>query len=123
MRTFLLFIVGLIAVLVIQDGALAHAFLDHADPKVGAVLSQPPTQIKIWFTQELEPAFSSVQVLDGNGTEVDKKDCHQDEKDKTLLIVSVPALAAGTYKVAWKVVSVDTHHTQGDFKFTVKAAN
>jgi len=32
----------------------------------------------------------------------------------------LPPLPAGTYRVKWHVVSVDTHRTQGDFKFTVK---
>jgi methionine-rich copper-binding protein CopC len=98
----------------------AHAFLDHAEPKVGSRVSQSPTAIRAWFTQQLEPDFSSLQVLDSQGNEIDKKDSHLDATDKTLLIVSVPALADGQYKVVWSVVSVDTHHTHGDFKFTVK---
>ena len=45
---------------------------------------------------------------------------HPDEKDAKELIVSLPDLPAGTYKVVWHVLSVDTHKTQGDFKFTVQ---
>ncbi len=33
--------------------------------------------------------------------------------------VSKP-LSAGVYTVRWAAVSVDTHHTQGTFEFTVK---
>ncbi len=51
---------------------------------------------------------------------MDKKDTHVDPDHKELLIVSVSDLPAGQYKVAWSVVASDTHHTQGDFKFTVK---
>lgn len=98
----------------------AHAFLDHAEPKVGSTVTAPPTEVKIWYTQELEPAFSSVQVTDAQGRELDKKDVRLDAQDKSLLIVSVPPLAAGTYTVTWHVVSVDTHRTQGHFEFTVK---
>jgi methionine-rich copper-binding protein CopC len=101
----------------------AHAFLDHAEPKVGSRVGQSPTEIKAWFTQQLEPDFSSLQVLDGQGNQIDRKDSHIDAKDKTLLIVSVPALPDGQYTVVWSVVSVDTHHTHGDFKFTVKAGS
>jgi copper resistance protein C len=99
---------------------LAHAFLDHAEPKVGAQIDQPPAEVKIWFTQPLEPAFSGITVLDSSGSQIDKKDCHQDAKDKTLLMVSLPPLQPGIYKVVWHVVSVDTHRTSGDFKFTLK---
>ncbi len=102
---------------------MAHAFLDHAEPRVGAEVDQPPTEIKIWFSEDVEPAFSSLVVRDSSGNQVDSKDTHQDAKDKKLLIVSVPKLATGQYKVTWSVVASDTHHTRGDFKFTVKARN
>jgi methionine-rich copper-binding protein CopC len=104
----------------IQSHAWAHAFLDHADPKVGSTITTSPTQVKIWFTQNIEPVFSSVEVQDAQGQEVDKKDMHQDDKDKSLLIMSVPPLPDGTYTVIWHVVSVDTHRTQGRFEFTIK---
>ncbi len=102
--------------------ARAHAFLDHAVPAVGAQVGSAPTEVKIWFTEEVEEALSSVQVLDAAGNVIDKKDCHRDPKDKKLLIVSLPdKLPEGAYKVVWKVVSTDTHMTNGDFKFTYKA--
>jgi len=106
--------------LALQSTAWAHAFLDHAEPKVGSTVTNSPTEVKIWFTQELEPAFSSIEVQNAQGKEVDKKDVHVDAKDKSLLEVSLPQLPAGTYTVAWHVVSVDTHRTQGHFEFTVK---
>ena len=104
-----------------QSQAWAHAFLDHADPKVGSTVTTQPTEIKLWFTQNLEPAFSSFVVKDARGKEVDKKDAHLDASNNSLLIVSVPPLPNGTYTVTWHVTSVDTHRTQGHFKFTVKA--
>jgi copper resistance protein C len=100
--------------------AAAHAFLDHAEPAVGSQVTQAPTEVKIWFTEAVEPAFSEIQVQDADGHEVDCKDSHLDAKDNTLLIVSLPSISSGTYKVLWHVVASDTHHTQGDFKFSVK---
>ena len=62
-----------------------------------------------------------MQVFDAAGREVDKKDVRLDPGNNHLLIVSLPAtLGAGTYKVAWRVVSVDTHPTEGAFKFRVE---
>jgi methionine-rich copper-binding protein CopC len=120
MKTSLLAMVAIWALLVLSPGATAHAFLDHAEPKVGSVVTASPPVIKIWFTQEVEPDFSIIEVRDGNGKQVDKQDTHVDANDGTQLIVSVPNLGDGEYAVSWKVVSVDTHHTHGDFKFTVK---
>jgi methionine-rich copper-binding protein CopC len=33
--------------------------------------------------------------------------------------VSVPQLAPGRYQVKWRVLSVDTHVTEGDYSFDV----
>jgi len=98
---------------------LAHAFLDHATPAVGSSVHGAPAQVKLWFTQRLEPAFSTAQVLEASGKRVDKSDAHVDAGDPTLLVVSVPPLAAGKYRVTWRVLSVDTHVTEGDFDFDV----
>ncbi|MCE0498672.1 MAG: copper resistance protein CopC [Methylacidiphilales bacterium] len=96
--------------------ARAHAFLDHADPRVGSTVNPSPTQVELWMTEELEPAFTKIKVLDSNGTEVDKKDA---KISGSTMIVSLPNLPSGVYKVAWKAVAVDTHVTTGDFTFTV----
>ncbi len=108
--------------LALPSPAWAHAYLDHATPKVGSTVTSPPAKVKIWFTQELEPAFSSVEVKNSRDQEVDKQDAHVDAKDKSLLEVSLPPLPAGTYTVIWHAVATDTHRTQGHFEFTVKSA-
>jgi methionine-rich copper-binding protein CopC len=97
----------------------AHAFLDHALPRVGSTIKASPPQLKIWFSQRLEPAFSRVQVFDSSGKRVDNGDSRVDSSDDTLLTASLPQLAPGTYRVAWRVLSVDTHVTEGDFSFDV----
>jgi methionine-rich copper-binding protein CopC len=99
--------------------AFAHAFPDHSVPAVGGTITQSPAEIRIWFTQKLEPAFSVIEVTDASGGRVDQNDAKVDVQDPTLLRVSVKPLAPGTYKVMWHVVSVDTHATEGSFSFTV----
>ncbi len=101
--------------------ARAHAFLARADPEVGKSTKELPKEVKLTFTEELEPAFSSVKVFDAAGKEVDGRNVHPDPKNGHVLLVSLPnALGAGTYKVVWRVVSKDTHVTEGNFSF-VKA--
>jgi len=99
--------------------AHAHAFLDHAEPRVGATVHPPPAEVKLWFTQELEPAFSTATVLDAAGGRVDKADMRVDPADRSLVRVSLEPLAPGVYKVVWRAVSVDTHATEGAFVFRV----
>ena len=97
----------------------AHAFLDHAQPRVGSSSTQSPPQVKIWFTEELEGAFSHIQVFNSAGAEVDKKDCKVDAANKAIMTVSLPPLPPGDYKVRWSAVAIDTHHTTGTYPFTV----
>jgi copper resistance protein C len=97
----------------------AHAFLKRAEPAVGSTAQTSPNEVRIWFTENIEPAFSTIQVFDASGKEVDKRDVHLDRSNHALLQVSLPPLGAGTYKVFWRVVSVDTHVTNGNFTFRI----
>src|ERR1043166_5870811 len=86
-------------VLVPSTGALAHAFLDHAAPSVGSTVRGPPAEVRIWFTQDLEAAFSTLRVVDQGGAQVDQGNKTVDPADRTLLKVSLRPLAPGTYTV------------------------
>jgi methionine-rich copper-binding protein CopC len=99
--------------------ALAHAFLDHALPAVGATVAQAPAEVTLWFTQALEPAFAGCAVTNAAGARVDTGEVTVDPKDPQELHVPLRALPPGEYKVSWHVVSVDTHRTVGDFSFTI----
>lgn len=103
----------------LAGAAWAHAFLDHATPAVGSTVQGAPAQVALRFTQRLEPAFSRVQVVDAAGKRVDREDASVSGDDATMLTVSLAPLAPGRYAVKWRVLSVDTHVTEGDYTFTV----
>ena len=119
MRSHRLVLVAMALVLGVAGAAWAHAFLERADPRVGSTVHAAPAVVRLWFTEQLEPAFSSVQVVTDTGQRVDKGDAQVDPAAPKQLRVSLPPLAAGTYKVRWRVLSVDTHVTEGTFSFTV----
>jgi methionine-rich copper-binding protein CopC len=96
---------GLLAIM-LGTAAEAHAFLDHAEPRVGSTVPTAP----------LEPAFSSVEVSDGNGARVD---LGKPSVSASVMRVRLKQLSAGTYRVRWHVLSVDTHTTEGSFTFQV----
>ena len=103
----------------LSPAVLAHAFLEHALPRVGEAVHAAPGEVKVWFTEALEPAFSALRVFDKDGKQVDRKDPQVDPSDRTVMRVSLPQLPPGTYRVRWRALSVDTHVTEGDFTFTV----
>ena len=98
----------------------AHAFLKHAEPAVGSIVQKSPGQVRMRFSEKIEPASSTIQVFDASGKEVDKRDVHLDRSNQALLCISLPPLQSGTYKVVWRVVSADTHVTKGSFTFRVR---
>jgi methionine-rich copper-binding protein CopC len=102
------------------SAARAHAYPDHADPKVGATITASPERVRIWFDSDLEPDFSTIMVHSAEGTMVSSRDGRVDPSDATLLEVSVPKLPPGKYRVIWSVVARDGHLTTGDYTFTIK---
>ena len=83
-------------------------------------MKKAPTEVRIWFSECIEPRASSITVSDGNGKQVDKHDTRVDQHGRNVLKVSLPAgLTPGAYRVIWRVTSLDTHATTGDFKFQV----
>ena len=115
MRILTLATTALLAFMV-STAAQAHAFLDHAEPRVGSTTPSAPKVVVLFFSQNLEPAFSSVEVSDAKGARVDQG---KPEVSTTTMRVSLKPLPPGTYSVRWHVLSTDTHTTEGKFSFHV----
>jgi methionine-rich copper-binding protein CopC len=108
------------AVLILTPlSAFAHAHLDHTSPAVGSTVAKPPKEVIIWFTEALEPRFSSIEVRDTKGASVIDGKAALDPSNSAELRVPLKALPSGTYTVTWRVLSVDTHRTQGSFTFSI----
>jgi copper resistance protein C len=99
--------------------AWAHAFLDHAEPRVGEQIRAAPSKVKIWFTERVEPALSRIEVFDSAGKEVDRRDSRVNSTNPAIVEVSLAPLQPGKYKASWRVTAVDTHMTTGTFEFEV----
>jgi copper resistance protein C len=112
-------IIALVLLAFAVPAASAHAFLDHASPAVGSSVPTAPPAVTIWFTQDLEPAFSSMTVTNAAGQRVDVGNVRVVPGQPDALQVGLKPLLPGTYTVSWHVVSVDTHPTQGTFTFDV----
>ena len=98
----------------------AHAVLQRAEPRVESKLKRAPDEVKLYFTERLEPAYSAVRVLDAAGAQVDRGDSRVDRANPVLLRATLPPLPAGTYKVLWRVLSIDADVTEGAFTFRIE---
>jgi hypothetical protein len=97
--------------------AFAHAFLQHAMPRAGETLAKAPKEVVLQFTESLEATFSGIEVTDAAGTDVK---AGKIVTSANTMRVFLKPLAAGTYRVNWHAVSVDTHRTEGSYRFVVK---
>jgi methionine-rich copper-binding protein CopC len=101
--------------------ALAHAELEKADPAAGGTVVASPGEIRLDFSEGVEPALSGIVLADAAGKKVATgKPATAPKKDSELVVPVPHPLAAGAYTVKWHAVAVDSHKTQGTFTFTVK---
>ena len=108
-----------VAALCITSPAFAHAMLERASPPVGSEAASPPHEIALTFTEGVEPLFSSIEVRNAEGTVVTTGKPHLAAGNPRRLAIDLPALQGGKYTVIWHVTSVDTHKTEGSYRFTV----
>ena len=121
MRRKFLFAAMLGFALGLSPAAMAHAILVKAVPAVGGTVSASPSDIRITFSEGVEPRFSKIAVAAADGRSVETGTANVDPTNPATLIVPLKtALQPGSYKVTWHAVSVDTHRTEGSFSFTVK---
>jgi hypothetical protein len=100
------------------SAAWAHAMLEHAMPAAGETLAKSPGALILQFSENLEPAFSSVAVTDDAGRSVT---AGPPSAGGNKMSVPLEPLKPGAYRVVWHALSVDTHRTQGQYTFTVGA--
>ncbi len=116
-------IAGCVLLVLLIVGAtpvFAHALLARSVPAANATLDRAPAQVELFFTEALDPSFSTISVLDSNGLPVDNGDARLDASDPTHLTVSLRSLSDGVYTVVWKALSsADGHVTTGSFPFAV----
>ena len=111
-----------IAYFALAADLLAHARLKRANPAVGGVVSVMtlPAELQVWFSEPVEPSLSSVEVHAPDGSRMDRGDLRGDAADRTQLRLTLLPLPPNSYRVVWRIVSVDTHRTNGSFPFRVE---
>ena len=97
----------------------AHAFLDRAVPAVGGTVPVSPPEVRLFFSEPIEPLFSGIDLSGPAGQPAATGKAAIDPRDAKQFVLRLQPLAPGHYRVHWHVVSVDTHPTEGDFTFDI----
>jgi len=99
---------------------LAHAQLVKAEPARRAVLDKAPTQVRLWFNEEIEGAYTSLTVLGANKKPVTDAKPEVVSDDPKSVVLPLPDLKPGKYTVKFRVLSVDGHIVDESFNYKVK---
>lgn len=97
--------------------ASAHTRLGSSEPPDGAELAEPPNEIRLMFTGGFDSKLSGMELVDASGEPVGG----ELRIEQRTMIYTVPELAGGAYQVNWRLLSADSHVTEGSFGFTVLA--
>jgi methionine-rich copper-binding protein CopC len=120
MRRFVLPFAVTAAVGMAPAATQSHAFLNEATPVVGGAVTVSPKEIRLTFSEAIEPRFSGIDLVTGDGRTIATGPAVVDAQNDKQLVLALPPLAPGRYRVRWHVVSVDTHRTEGEYAFTVE---
>ncbi len=102
--------------------ASAHAVLESTDPVAGSTVGVPPTRVELTFGESVTVSEGSIRLFDGGGHEVTIGSPFHPDGNGPNVESKVPKLPKGTYVVAWRVISADSHPVNGAFTFNVGAA-
>ena len=111
----------------------AHTALVRTIPAAGAVVAQPPHEVRFWFNEPIERQFSRIEVfrtvLDPGtgavqpGERIDQGWLPGPRTTREVGVRLPEALEPGRYIVQWLVLAIDTHRTQGSFMFTYQPSS
>ncbi|MEU6009405.1 copper resistance protein CopC [Streptomyces sp. NPDC047453] len=116
-------LLGAVLVLLLLGGAgpaSAHAALRGADPADGTVLKTASGTITLAFTESVSLLDDSFRLFDPEGRRVRTGEPqHAPGRPDTAQVAFPEGLGEGTFTVAWRVVSADSHPVSGAFTFSV----
>lgn len=103
------------------SSVMAHAQLIKAEPARRAALNKAPAQIRLWFNEEIEGAYTTLTVSGANKKLVTNEKPKVVADDPKSIMLPLPKTKPGKYKVKFRVLSVDGHVVDSTFNYTVKS--
>ncbi|WP_242179677.1 copper resistance CopC/CopD family protein [Saccharopolyspora soli] len=119
----LLGVLGVLLILLVTNPgtASAHAVLLGTTPGNFEVLTTAPREVTLQFNEPVDIGLAEIRLIGPGGAEVAGigRPTHPPERLDVVAATLPTELAAGTYTVAFRVVSTDAHPVPGAFAFSV----
>ncbi len=97
-----------------------HNHLVKSSPEAGARLEQAPAELKLWFAEKPEVAFTSVTLMKADSSRIATiRAVAADDTMAVTIPLAGTALAPGRYLVGWRTASRDGHAVRGTFGFSI----
>ncbi|MCC6435942.1 MAG: copper resistance protein CopC/CopD, partial [Acidimicrobiales bacterium] len=116
-------VVAVVAVILVvvawATPAWAHAELRGTEPAAGEQLERAPSSVLLRFTEDVDPVPGAIRLVRSDGREVPASVGRAAGDGSTVQLTPQASLAEGTYVVAWRVTSADSHPVRGAFTFSV----
>ncbi len=91
--------------------AQAHGYILRSIPQDQAVVSRSPSRIQIWFSENLEPRFSTLSLTNDKGEDIPLQDSGVVPNSPAQLAARIPApLPNGAYIVTMRIAFASDGH-------------
>ena len=107
------------AALALPAAAWAHAVLLHTDPVASRTINAAPAEVRLTYSEPVEPRFAIVSVTDAAGRQVTSGPPAAAPGSPQTLVTPLQHVPEGWYLVFWRVISADGHPVRGAFTFAV----
>lgn len=114
----ILSLTALLGSLLVAPSVFAHAHLKSTTPAADSRVTAP-AELRLVFSEGVEASFTKVTISKDGAAVAVKSIATEGTDKKTLVVTPAAPLTAGDYKVEWHAVSVDTHKSDGDYRFKV----
>jgi copper resistance protein C len=101
-----------------SDHGWTHLRLAATSPAADTVVTEPPAEVRLWFSEPPQMRGTSLRLADGGGELVPTTDAVADEEDPSQVFIRpLDTLGPGEYTVHWRVIAQDGHAQNGNFGF------
>ncbi|MGG4266058.1 copper resistance CopC/CopD family protein [Peribacillus simplex] len=118
MKNYLWLVFSLFSLLLYPAMASGHATVISSNPSPNEAMDTLPEKISIQFSENIQPAFHSLEVFSQDGDKIQTQDSAiSEQSEKVLEAKWKGTIDEGVYYIKWRVVSSDGHPIEGTIPF------